>query len=413
MVKLHRESINMSFSRETHLDSMRGVAALIVVVVHYLSAFYPYTVYGPSIEFEQHAAWEGLFFFPPFGLLVAGRLAICLFFILSGYVLSYRYLGEARQIRKILAHIIKRPVRLGGLVWVTVILGALMWNYGLFLHGPSLNVTAPSPWLNGFWIWDFNFHTFFVFFTKASFRTAFVYNPPLWTIRFELYGSLMVYAFLFLIGEYRFRFLVSILLIVLFKNSLYQGFWIGVLIADLNKHYPFQYFKRFKSLYFYLLFILFIFFSSYPDSVTQEFLGSTIYSFLPDDKNFGGGYPMIAAVSVFILVLSSLRVKKYLSWSLLRFLGGISYGLYAVHFLVLASLSARLFVALNNYMGYGTSFLIVFISAIPVIILLGYLLTIYVDYPAIRLAAYLGKKGTSLDTLLPLKKIFFRTKSLS
>ncbi len=394
----------MSVSRERHLDSLRGIAALIVVVVHYLSAFYPYTVYGTSRGFEQHAVWEKIFFFPPFGVLTSGHLAVSLFFILSGYVLSYRYLGEPRQVKKILASILKRPVRLGGLVWFAVILCALMWNYGFFSNGAVPDLTGSKLWLDYFWVGDFNVYRFLLDFTESSFSKAFIYDPPLWTIKFELYGSIMVYLFLLLTGDFKYRILVSILLIIFFESSLYEGFWLGVLVADVRKNYTLRYFKKFKGAYCALFLILFLFFSSYPYDVDQRFLAGTIYSFLPNTQSLRGGYPMIAALSVFVLVVSSARLKKYLSWSPLHFMGNISYGVYAIHFLVLGSLSARLFVFLNNYMSYGFSFLIVFLSGLPVIIFLGYLATIYVDYSAIKLASYISKKATSVDIFSSVKK---------
>ncbi|MEH1910993.1 acyltransferase family protein [Nostoc sp.] len=380
----------MKQSRQLHLDSLRGIAALIVIIVHYLAVFYPYTVFGNQGSYLQRADWENIFFYPPFGLIVAGHFAVCLFFILSGYVLSYSHLGDLQRKQKILVSIIKRPIRLGGLVWFTIICGALLWHFGLFFNVAVSDLTSSKPWFSHFWGDSFNFKAFFIDLAFSSFSKGTIYNPPLWTIKKELYGSIMVYLFLLLLGSFKYRILVYTLLVILFRDSLYQGFWIGLLIADIMKNYSSS--IKFPKIYCYLLLILFVYLSSYPHYVNQDFLGSTIYKYLPDDKGFGGGYPMISALSLFLLAISSNQLKKLLNLPFLQFLGGISYGLYVIHFLVIGSFSSWLFLSLNSYFSFNISFLLTLLSGLPFIIFTAYLATKYVDNPSIRLADYLGNK---------------------
>jgi peptidoglycan/LPS O-acetylase OafA/YrhL len=387
----------MNLSRQTHLDSLRGLAALIVVFVHYLAIFYPYTIFGKQGEYRQHLSLENIIFFPPFGLLAAGHLAVCLFFILSGYVLSYSHLGESQRGHIIIASIIKRPIRLGGLVWFTIICSSLLWHYGLFPSSEVADLTSSKPWFSDCYSGNIVFYNFFIDLTTSSFSKGSFYNPPLWTIKIELYGSLMIYFFALVFGRFRYRLIVCVLLIILFKNKLYQGFWIGLFFADIIKNHTFQNPIRLHKInYFWLLMIFFIYLSSYPSEVTQEFLKGTIYAYLPDDKGFGGGYPMLSAVLIFILILLNNRIKQYLNLPALQFLGHISYGLYTTHFLIMASLSSWLFLFLTNFLSYNLSFIIVLLSGMPIIILAAFLVTKYVDNPSIKLANYIGKKGIDL-----------------
>lgn len=364
-------------------------------------------------------------FYPPFGLIVAGHFAVCLFYILSGYVLSYSYLGESKRRQKILASIIKRPIRLGGLVWLTIICGSLLWYCRLFFNGAVSDLTSSKPWFNSYWEKNFNFNAFFIDFASSAFSKGNIYNPPLWTIKIELYGSLMVYLFLLLLGNFKYRVLVAILLIILFRDSLYQGFWIGLLVADIIKIQTTSIrwtaplsvptkgcSPRLTNVYRYLLLIAFVYFSSYPNYVNQDFLGSTIYKYLPDDKGFGGGYPMLSALLLFLLSISSDQLKKHLNLPVLQFLGGISYGLYVIHFLVIGSLSSWLFLALNSYFSFNISFLLVLLSGLPFIIFMAYLATKYVDNPSIRLASHLGNKVICITTLSSIKKLVLWTKKL-
>ena len=113
--------------------------------------------------------------------------SVCLFFILSGYVLSYSNLGESQRREKILASFVKRPIRLGGLVWFTMICAALLWSYGLFFNGSAADLTGSKPWFNQYWAGDFDFYRFFINFVTSSFKKGKFYNPPLWTLKIELY----------------------------------------------------------------------------------------------------------------------------------------------------------------------------------------------------------------------------------
>jgi len=395
----------MKQSREVHLDSLRGIAALIVVFTHYFAAFYPYSVFGNQWGFHQQAFWENVFFFPPFGLITAGQFAVCLFFILSGYVLSYSQLGEPLHIQKILASIIKRPIRLGGLVCSSIIIAAILWYSGLFFNIAVSELVGSTHWWNNFWKGDFDFYNFFKTLTTSAFSQGSIYNSPLWTIKYELYGSIMVYLFVLFLGRFKFRLVFSIILVFLFKDSLYQGFWIGLLIADLVKNYACRNPVKLQNIYFYVLLIIFIYISSDPNYVDTKFIKMTIYSFLPVDYVHGGGYPMFSALLIFILVISNDKLKILLSHPVLQFLGEISYGLYVMHFLVLGSLSAWLFLILNDYFSYTQSFVIVIFSNLPLSILVAYLATKYIDNPSIALARNIGNQAVNLS---PIKRALQR-----
>jgi len=211
-----------------------------------------------------------------------------------------------------------------------------------------------------------------------------------------------VYLFVLLVGRFKFRIVLSIILVLIFKDSLYQGFWVGLLIADLVKNYVCLKPIKFQNIYFYVLLVLFIFISSYPGYVDKKFIEGTIYSFLPYDIGFMGGYPMFSALLIFVLVISNDKLKNHLNHPALQFLGKISYGVYVMHFLVLGSLSAWLFLILNDYFSYTQSFVIVLFSSLPFIILVAHLVTKYIDYPSIALARNISDKVVNLS---PIKRL--------
>ncbi len=71
-----------------YLDGARGVAALSVVISHYIQVFYPAALNGNSQQ--AHFQWDTLYGYSPLNLFYNRQFAVCLFFVLSGYVLSVK-----------------------------------------------------------------------------------------------------------------------------------------------------------------------------------------------------------------------------------------------------------------------------------------------------------------------------------
>ena len=386
-------SNKLKYPHQSHLDSLRGIAALIVVFTHYLGAFLPYSAFASQGHYRQQFPFENLFFYPPFGLIIAGHFAVCLFFILSGYVLSYNYLGEPRNTKKLLIAILKRPIRLGGVVLFTVILGAYLWYAGFYFNDAIADISRSKPWFSDLWNGGFDFKAFLKNISRSLFSHSELYNKSLWTIQVELYGSILVFLVLLFASHFKYRLVIFAFFIAFFMHSFYQGFFLGVFIADLVKHKPLKIPTGIKKACELFLFVLFIYFSSYPHYASYEYLvNHTIYSFLPNDAGFEGGYPMLAALLFFCFICLNNKIKEYLNLSLFKFLGQISYGVYGVHILVIGSISSWLFLKLYVELGYVNAFLFVLISGLLFIICLGYLMTRYIDKPAIRLSNFTSHK---------------------
>src|SRR5690348_5116309 len=100
--KLDRQSIDYVIlllrkqmkSRVTYLDGLRGIAALVVVLNHYAWSFYP-AIFTRSIE-ELHSKTKIESFIynsynSPLGIVLNGTFAVCLFLVLSGFLVSFKY----------------------------------------------------------------------------------------------------------------------------------------------------------------------------------------------------------------------------------------------------------------------------------------------------------------------------------
>jgi peptidoglycan/LPS O-acetylase OafA/YrhL len=381
-----------SLKRQGSLDALRGLAALQVMTTHYISTFYPYAVFGDRGGYVKKSIWEGLLFFPPFGLLTAGNFAVCLFFVLSGYVLSHTYLGERHRFQDITAAMVKRPIRLGGLVLFTVLVSALLWAAGCYFNAEASGWTGSRPWFDSPWHGPFDARKMLMDIGAALFTQAGFYNPPLWTIKIELYGSMYVFVFLMVFGACRYRLAVILLLLLALRNSPYFGFFAGVLLADLVKNHASTIRSARWKAWGAFAVIGAIYFSSYPGYVGAPFLQGTIYDVLPARAAMFVGYPMLGAILVFGLVLLSGACQRLLMRPAMLWLGRVSYAVYALHFLLLGSWASWLFLALQPWMAYGHAVLLVLVTSLPLTFWLAHWVTILVDLPATKLGQQAGHR---------------------
>jgi peptidoglycan/LPS O-acetylase OafA/YrhL len=396
--------IEDSLSHETHgplkrqgsMDALRGMAALQVMGTHYISAFYPYAVFGAQGSYVKKSSWETLLFFPPFGLLTAGNFAICLFFILSGYVLSYRFLGERHAFLDIASAMLKRPIRLGGLVVFTVILSAALWAGGFYFNSEVSALTGARPWFERPWRGDLEFGGLLVNMGTAMFAQAGYYNPPLWTIKIELYGSMYVFIFLMIFGACRRRGLIVLALLLMLRNSPYFGFFMGLFLADMVKHHAANIQDGRRKAMFLIALIGAAYFSSYPGYVSPAFLRMTAYGVLPERSAMFVGYPMLAAILVFGLLALSRTCQQALTRPSMLWLGQVSYAVYALHFLVLGSLASWLFLAWRPMLGHDLAFLAVVVCSLPLTLWLSHWATMLVDMPSARLGQWLSRRAMGL-----------------
>ncbi len=392
--------VHVQSTKYLYLESLRGCASMIVVVCHFAAAFFPHAVFGkPYVEI---APWESWFATTPLSLLFAAHFAVCLFFVLSGYVLSLPYVGKSnRDAISIQAAIVKRPVRLGGLVVATIVLSILLSSLGLYYNISASSLSGSNPWLSQYFasdrpLWSLDM--------LRLFANGKYYNPPLWTIKQELYGSMLTYLFLLLFRASAWRWIAYAIAMIVFHRSLYHGFLFGMLLADLSQTFP----ERWESLklprFSVPLLVVGVLAASVPNYIDHKSLAG--YSLLPKIRFLGGEYAMLGAVLLFCGTLLNPRLQVLLSNKFLAYIGRISFSVYAIHFLVLCSLSSWLLVRFHGSMDYQALALLNFIAYLICTIAIAHMLTVLVDEPTTRLANRLAgfyqskvRSKTSRDTL--------------
>jgi peptidoglycan/LPS O-acetylase OafA/YrhL len=393
-------------AKVTYLDSLRGLAATIVVVTHFVAIFFPYALFGD--RYVQTSLIEAWLRTMPWSLAIAGHFAVALFFILSGYVLSLGLAKHRTDKQRVWQAMLKRPVRLGGLVLFTVVLGYALMLSGCLIRDPS---NIDSRWLSGFWSTTPELDEFVTDVCLSPFSSADTYNPPLWTIHKELVGSYLVFALIALTQKRNQRWRLGCIGIagLLTFRSLYVGFVIGMAFAEMQTIRSSSVrsslardakaamprwmildamSKRalaLRSLLFLLPGVWLAGQLHYDRHVVET---STIVDRLVKLlSDFGtGGAAMTGATLVFAAFWLSPRLQRSIDRPAFRYLGRVSFAVYALHFLVLGSLTCKLESLLEANVGRPIAILVSGVLSAMCLLALSELATRWIDQPSIWLS---------------------------
>jgi peptidoglycan/LPS O-acetylase OafA/YrhL len=318
-----------------YLESVRGLACLLVVSTHFCNIFLPTD--NPAVMESQHPWGFATLHreIPLVRLLTAGGYAVDVFFVLSGFVLSLPFLGRRTDInRRVPEAIARRPVRLYGLVMAVMVICQLAFSSG---HAYGGYFAPAKPWPS------------FLLDVANPYTTAVAYTVVFWTIRYELWGAFGVYAFMWALGGTRYRWLAYGIIFYLLKGEYYQGFLFGVFLADIwhmcRMREPSAWVRRSAPLVL-MLGLLLGSFAVQPDG--RGTYDAWLTSWLPDVQGWvGGGYVMIGAALTLASVLMSPAMQRWLSHAWLVALGRISFSIYAIHALILITIVCWLFNTLH------------------------------------------------------------------
>ncbi|MEK4196131.1 acyltransferase [Paenibacillus sp. FSL L8-0323] len=367
-----------------YVDGFRGLAAVVVVLNHFFLAFYPALINGDKNQVHTINSLELIIAKSPLNLLYNGDFAICVFFILSGYVLSYKY-SVTGNIKVLTESAVKRYIRLLVPVFASVIFSYIFIRYSLYFNQEAGNLSLSTWWLATFWNFDVSFfdvvkNAFFGVFFKSDSK----YNPALWTMTYELYGSFLVFGFAALFGKLKKRYLLYIIAVVLLYKTYYLGFILGLILSDLNvSGYINNYFIR-KSLFKVSFLVVGLYFASYPSAATVE---NSMYIYIESSDPFTiMTYHTFGAFLIMLVLLNSVKLQKMLSLKPFEFIGRISFSMYLLHLILIGSLSSYIFILLIDHVSYSVAVMISFVSTVPILLILSHFMYKYVDKQGIKLA---------------------------
>jgi peptidoglycan/LPS O-acetylase OafA/YrhL len=353
--------------RWDYIDSVRGIAALMVVAYHWIGhvTVSPVPLWGEGASLALQSIFNG-------------PAAVSVFFVISGIVLSLRYFQHPDKPIHYREFIIKRLFRLYPAYWVALV--------GMFLYMHR----------------DFTFHVFeeiLKFLTEASLVRD--YSPLYgagWTLNVEMAVSLLMPVFILVVRHDRqWFFVLTVLSVLLSKFYLVYvfhfllGMWIALYFDQIRmgafrSHWAWRW--RYA-----LLLPAFMAFSG-------RFLGLWI--------GYGKGWDLFVTVSAFhwdqlaavpsalllVWVIGSARWQRLLSADPLVFLGKISYGVYLMHWWAVLQLLGPNIDFFRQGLGVGdaAAWAVEGLCALALTILTATALHYWVEIPMIRKGRERGKR---------------------
>lgn len=369
-----------------YMEGLRGLATIIVVLSHFAVFFYPALYTGDPSEARFVSKLDIVIAGTPLNLIYNGNFAVCIFFLLSGYVLSYKFF-KTNDYEYVISGAFRRYFRLLIPVLAVNIITFFLMSEGLFFNKQVGYSIGSTLWLNQQW----SFTPTVPNLLKESFIGVFFlqaenYNPAQWTMTYELLGSYLVFAVLALFGRYKYRNFVYFILCCIFFQTYFIAFIAGLIICDLNINGFIEVFRK-KAFKWVLIALIF---GSYPagmdvsNTIYKIFDFSTVYD-APITNNLPLFYHILGAVCFFLVLINSERLQRFFSAKPLLFLGRISFSIYLIHLPIMGTFSGFMFITLRRSMSDTAAFAFTFVSSLVLILAASFIINKYVDEKGIKL----------------------------
>lgn len=347
------------------LDSMRGVAAIIVVFHHYCHMFYPQIIDGHGLA--------AILLHP----LVSGHESVMLFFVLSGFVLSLPFLRGIHQPYRLF--LCRRVLRIYGPYLGALVLsvaGCAVWH----------NQFGSTGWAASTWYKPVDVHSVVQHLLFIGSYDDGQYNTAFWSLVHEMRISI-IFPFLFLLANRAKR----------------SHVFLAIILCELagNIHH---YARLMQTIQYSGLFMIGILLAKHLDSIHRWFiersalqrallalLTLTLYlggSHATSTADMGTFIIALGAAGLIIFALNATAVRNALLHRVPSFLGKISYSLYLVHGTVLFAMTAMLKNKIDP--------LLFFLVYIPLSILLSWIFFKLVEAPLTTMSRNVGKKRPAL-----------------
>ncbi|WP_162463190.1 acyltransferase family protein [Paenibacillus psychroresistens] len=321
--------------RYQQLDALRGLAALTVVLQHFLSVL-------PSMDAHSDNAWVNLWKYSPLHITWAGYEAVIFFFILSGFVLSLPFYGDRNT--QYSSYAFKRICRIY-LPYVVAILIAMLVSMS-FSKG---DFAGASDWFNGLFKDDFTWKSMFQHMFLIGIFDFKAFNPVVWSLIHEMRISLIFpFIMFFVVNRLNWKITLSVAVILSVIGSVLNSKFSTP--ATVTIHY-------FITIHYIAMFIVGALLAKHRYSwihwfknvqkslrVTGLLIGVLAYTysywFFPGIsfihlRLIDNWVISLGAVLFIMFSLTSQTVSQLLAKSALLFVGKTSYSIYLYHLIVL------------------------------------------------------------------------------
>jgi peptidoglycan/LPS O-acetylase OafA/YrhL len=369
-IHIAENAISTRSARIEEIDGIRGWAALAVVIFHAL----PETFSKIHPELINPIWW----------FFIDGKLAVCIFFILSGDALSTPFM-VTRKKSVLDKMVLKRYFRLAAPIFITTLITIIAIRVGVTYNVSAARIVHNEGWLGAFLPSQFgNFEVF-----KFSFVTVFNFgngghnfNPFLWTMHIELVGSILVFMYLYVQNRLKYPMHALILIILFFMaaDRFFAMFFIGSLLSHFRATGGFDRIRnRVETrvgapLLVLIAYLIDVYFINYGPITTGSGLKQLTLSFVENNKQF-------IMASLFVVgAYLSIDACRFFRNTLSIFLGRVSFPIYLMQLVVFCTLSSFLIARFGRNLDDLKVCLAIAGLGVAVTIICGYVLSIVERY---------------------------------
>lgn len=378
--------------RYAQLDGLRGIAAGIVLLCHFVLGFQPAFLSGKAGQ-GALAASTGLAQTPAI-LFWNPDFPVAVFFVISGFVLwaSIPAQPGLSRMATLSGQIARRWVRLtlpilgsSLLIWVVIEAG--------YLHVRDAAPVTGTDWMAGQYIWLQWFPNSLTLLVKEALLNVYLFQPPrwsgvLWTMPIEFVGSVGIFvAGVLLRGAgRRIRVGACIVATAVLAGTHYGCFAVGAALWELRGvggRTP-----RAGAIGGLIALALAFVFGGAPWALTET-------AYWPAFVVLSGyiDQPLLAAhrLGAVFMVVAALwwpPFRAVLAMRVPQALGRISFMIYLCHTIIMCSAGAWLVVRLTPAWGYDAASLAALIASIALVAVVAPVMTWLWDTPAIRLSRW-------------------------
>ncbi|KRF60825.1 hypothetical protein ASG99_07765 [Bacillus sp. Soil768D1] len=390
-------------NRIDSLDSLRGIAAMIVVIFHCLLSFT--IIYEANYLNNFDNEFLKYFTISPLHTIWAGKEAVLLFFVLSGFVLAIPYYTGRNQPYS--SYIVRRFFRIYIPYIVVMMLSVILF----FLFADYKNVSGLSNTYENRWNHDVTLKALVSYFLMLDYDTANV-NGVVWTLFHEMRISFIFPLFVAIILRFK---LIKALVFSLGLNVL-LFISLGVLATFMGDNIFTSIIPSFKSSVYYCTFFIFgAVLSRYRSNLTKLnslfpafklvlFILSLILIncrwvavlFSINNDKVADIVSVTGILLLFAVVLTSNLCKEILTKKPLLWLGKVSFSLYLIHIPVLMMTT----IFLSKLIPIELAFVLVPLICLPI----AHLTYNYIEVPANLLGKRVAKLVEEKMKSIKLKK---------
>lgn len=355
-----------------------------VVFSHLSLVFFPY-LHG--VNQSGLPNYDFLYFLhhSPFTFLYAGNAAVYIFFVLSGFVLSYAILKPNTDIKKkVISMGIKRYPRLAIPACFSVLIYWLAFKLNLDMSNATVWIARLGSQQGSLLDALYDGTTRSFIFGKSN------YNWVIWTMQIELFGSFAIFALAYFQTK---RNILALAIGCLFSVAIAFivsiGFAIGITCFLIGMIF-YLYGKKINSITASILLLAGLYLAGiHNTSHSYEWLHGILGKKAYDLISF------LCAPLIVYSILMSETVSKILDKKPLVYLGKISFSIYLLHLLVIYLIAMPVYNYLLPSMGFLPSSIISSLLTILFTLLISIPYSNYIDDLSIRVGHKIEKRITS------------------